>query len=42
MAKSVKHDDTGLTCRACGSPWFEPRFGTLWCCDCDIEYGKDE
>jgi uncharacterized Zn finger protein (UPF0148 family) len=23
------------TCRYCGGPWFEPRFGALFCCDCD-------
>lgn len=28
------------TCNRCGSPWFEPEFGVLMCCDCGLEFGK--
>lgn len=30
---------TTPTCANCGSPWFEPRFGALFCCDCDTQFG---
>jgi hypothetical protein len=26
------------TCHHCGSPWFEPKGGTLQCCDCGNGY----
>ena len=25
-------------CQHCGSPWLEPRFGALFCCDCDRQW----
>lgn len=33
---------TNPTCHNCGSPWLEPKFGALFCCDCDTQYGGQQ